>query len=281
MHLEVKFEGDLADRHVLPAYDGIQSLYGITRSVLIVANYLSEGKVRRRDFGKVPLTFNLVSQRPGSFETIYEIVWQIAPTLAAGLGIGVGANLLTDVLKAVYRRATGLPVADEPEEVRALEAARGGDVAALVEAMEPSIRLGHNVINHGAININITNITERRQIAHLNPETKRFVWESVINNGVREKLFSIGSFNANTGSGRAFDLEEGRSIPFEIERNVDRLTVNALLSSINSYTLRRRLGDDLRSGVALRYTSVDAIDGRLKKIRVLKARNSIAELGAD
>lgn len=277
MLLEVKFEGQIADEHKIPAYDGVQSLTGITRSVLIVANYIVEGKVRRREFGQVPLTFNLLAQQPGSYETLYEVVWQ-GGVIAGILGGGVAGNLLTDLLKTVYRRATGTAVAAEPQSIQQLEEVRGGDLAALVDATEPSIRLGHNVINHGAITININNRTQGQQIANFNPQTKQFVWESVINNTIRTKLFSIGSFNANTGSGRAFDLEEGRSIVFELEREADRATVNALLSSINSYTIRRRLGDNLTSAVALRYTSVDAIDGRLKKIRVQKARNEIADL---
>ncbi|NGO53493.1 hypothetical protein [Allomesorhizobium camelthorni] len=233
MLLDVKFEGNLADLHKLPAYDGTQSLVGITRTILIVANYIVEGKVRRREFGNVPLTFNLIAQKPGSFESLYEVDWQAAAIVGA-LGAGVAGNLLTDLLKAIYSRATGVAVADEPENIRALEATRGGDVAALVDAVEPSIRLGHNVINHGAITININNVTERMQIANLNPGTKRYVWESVINNEIRTKLFSIGSFNANNGTGRAFDLEEGRSIAFELEKDVDRESVNALLVSINS-----------------------------------------------
>ncbi|MGR6429396.1 DUF7946 domain-containing protein [Rhizobium sp. PAMB 3174] len=280
MLIEVKFEGGLAEEHKIPAYEGTKSLEGLTRSLLIVFNYLVEGRVRRKEFGRAPLTFNLIAQRPGSFETIYEIAYGAAVYGGPVLGMAVAGNLLTDLLKTVYRRVTGgAEDGDVPNSVVQLEAARGGDVAALTEAVEPSIRLGHNVINHGVMNINIyqSGAPVDQPLAALNPRTKKYVWENVINDGVRVKLFSIGSFNANQGTGRAFDLEEGRSIPFELAKDVDRRTVDTLLSSISSYTRKRRLGDDLRSAVALRYTSVDAVDGRIKKIRIITARNEIAE----
>lgn len=186
-------------------------------------------------------------------------------------------------MKTVYRRITGRPGAEDiPQSVERLETERTGDVAALVEAVEPSVRLGHNVINHGVINININGPAARddHAIAKFTPQTKQYVWESVINNDVRLRLFSVGSFNANQGTGRAFDLEEGRSIPFELAAEVDRRSVETLLRSISSYTRTRRLGDDLRSAIAIRYTSVDAIDGRIKKMRILGARNEIAEFQA-
>jgi hypothetical protein len=284
MYLTIKFEGGLADQHKIPAYDGTKSLEGMTRSILIISNFLVEGRVRRREFGAVPLTFNIVAQQPGSFETILEVGYGaavIGGPIVGGLAAGVAGNLLTDLIKVVYRRVSG-GEDDEvlPETVAELEDARPGDIGALVEAAEPAIRLGHNVINHGVININLQQVTQAdpNSLATLTPATKNYVWENVINNGIRAKLFSIGSFNANQGTGRAFDLEAGRSIPFELTNDADRQTIETLLASISQYTRRRRLGDNLASAVALLYTSVDAIDGRIKKIRIIKARNEINQL---
>ena len=61
MYLTIKFEGGLADQHKIPAYDGTKSLEGMTRSILIISNFLVEGRVRRREFGAVPLAFNIVA----------------------------------------------------------------------------------------------------------------------------------------------------------------------------------------------------------------------------
>ncbi|WP_186399025.1 hypothetical protein [Stappia sp. P2PMeth1] len=281
MIFEVKFEGGLAEFHKIPAYDGTKSLEGLTRSLMIVSTYLVEGRVRRKNFGQVPLHFHLTAHRPGSFDVLYEIAYTAAVYGGPVLAGGVASNLLTDLLKTIFRRVTGADADQEtPETVQHLEAERGGDVAALAEAIEPSVRLAHNVINHGVVNININQnaAPPAAPLVQLNAETKRYVWENVINDEIRVRLFSVGSFNANQGTGRAFDLELGRSIPFELANNVDRITVDTLLQSISSYTRTRRLGDDLRSAIAIRYTSVDSVDGRLKKIRILSARNEMRDL---
>lgn len=281
MLLEVKFEGGIAEQHRIPAYEGTKSLEGLTRSMLIITNFLVEGRVRRKEFGRVPITFNLVAQRPGSFESLYEIGYQaavIGGPIAGGLAMGAAGNLLYDLFKVVYGRVTGGPDEPNPGSVVELEEERGGDVAALIEAVEPSVRLAHNVINHGVMNINIhAPAVAPAPIVNFTPQTKQYMWESVINNDVRLKLFSMASFNANQGTGRVFDLEEGRSVPFELSTDVDRQSVDTLLGSIASYTRRRRLGDDLRSAIAVMYTSVEAADGRIKKIRILAARNEIQD----
>jgi hypothetical protein len=48
--LIVSFQGGLADAHRLPAYAASQSLYGISRSLLVVTNYLGEGERPRTAF---------------------------------------------------------------------------------------------------------------------------------------------------------------------------------------------------------------------------------------
>ncbi|OAE47858.1 hypothetical protein [Agrobacterium tumefaciens] len=283
MFINVNFSGGLADAHRLPAYDGAKSLEGITRSLLIVTNFLVEGRVRHREFGRVPLTFNIVAQQPGSFETVFEIAYTAAviggPVIQEVAG-SVASNLLTELISTTFKRATGLTEERPSAEIIDLEATRSGDVDAIVDAIEPALRQSHTVINHGVTNITIHNYAQPEQpVARLNRETKGYMWDNVIDDRVRVKLFSVASFNANQGTGRAFDLEEGRSIPFKLAPDTDRQTVDTLLGSISSYTRRRRLGDNLTSAIALVYTCVLAVDGRVKKITIQRARNDISQLG--
>jgi hypothetical protein len=73
--LTVSFQGGLADEHRLPAYAASQSLYGISRSLLVVTNYLGEGKVRHRKFdetGAYGFEINLVASR---LDEIDETPW--------------------------------------------------------------------------------------------------------------------------------------------------------------------------------------------------------------
>src|SRR5690606_36954955 len=106
MRLEMTFTGANADRNVLPAYEGIQSLHGLTRSTLIIASYIAEGRVRRRDFNYSPVRFELLATRPGSFETVFELGVQAAP-LIASIGLGVTDNLVTDLMGVIYARVMG------------------------------------------------------------------------------------------------------------------------------------------------------------------------------
>lgn len=284
MQLEIKFQGGLADEHKIPAYEGVQSLEGISRSILIVSSYLIQGRVRRKNFDRVPVTFNLISHRPGSFETVYEISYQIAAwggeVVLDSMKVASGA-LLAELLKHVYRRVTGQPdIKEISQALKELQEEKSGDIDALSDAAEPSIRLGHNVINRGVINININRPTERetQRLSNLNPDTKKFIWEKVINNNPRVKIFSISSFDANQGTGRAYDLEEKRTIPYELSEEADRITVLALLDSVGSYTRTRMLGDNMKSDLAIKYTSVESATGQIKKIRIITGRKSLLDL---
>jgi len=281
--LDVNFSGGLADAHRLPAYDGAKSLEGITRSLLIISNFLVEGRVRHREFGRVPLTFNIVAQQPGSFQTIFEIAYTtavIGGPILQEVVTSAASELLADLIRTTVKRATGRDDGSPSPEFIRLDRERGGDLEALVDAVEPALRQSHTVINHGVTNITINNYNyPSLPMARLDRDTKGYMWDNVIDDAVRIKRFSIASFNANQGTGRAFDLEEGRSIPFRLAPDVDRQTVETLLNSIAHYTRRRRLGDNLASAIVILYTCVLSVDGRVKKITIQKARAEIPELG--
>lgn len=195
--------------------------------------------------------------------------------ILSAVGLGVAGNLATDFIRSMWRRATGHTAEPVVEELEATEKLNAGDLAAVVDAIEPSMREAHKSIGHGANNIVI--ISGDRNVVTFNRATKKYVNSSILEDSIRAKLFSIGSFNANSGYGRAFDLEEGRTIAFQLARDVDRATINTILSSIASYARRRRLGDELRSAIALKYHSVVSTDERVKKLIVLSARPNIED----
>jgi hypothetical protein len=127
------------DEHKLPAYAASQSLYGISRSLLVVTNYLSEGRVRRRDFDPRGRGFeiNLVAQREGSFEFFYEI---LADPAVHAIGQSVAAKVAGDFtvafVKSVFQRVTGGSAEPEIEELEAKGDLHSGDIGALVDAIE-------------------------------------------------------------------------------------------------------------------------------------------------
>jgi hypothetical protein len=275
--LLVKFEGEMAEAHRLPAYESAQSFYGISRSLLITLNYLAEGKVRRREFSTRAFQINVVAHRPGSFELVYELITNpTLMTIGGSLGGGIAGNFLTDFIKTIFRRSVGKKGEPTIEVLEAEDKLNPGDVSAVVDAIEPAMRAAHTVINHGAGNIVM--ISGSGNIVTLDRTTKEYVWSSIRDEGTSTKLFSIASYNGNSGAGRAFDYELGKTIPFEIAKDADRATLTAILTSMSSYAMRRRLGDELKSAVALKYQSVVSIDGRTKKIIILKARQEMADL---
>jgi hypothetical protein len=109
--LTVSFRGGLADEHRLPAYAASQSQYGISRSLLVVTNYLGEGKVRHRKFdetGAHGFEINLIASRPGSFEFIFEILADPAmQSIGHAVAGKVAGDLTVAFIKSVFRRCVG------------------------------------------------------------------------------------------------------------------------------------------------------------------------------
>ena len=150
-NLLIKFEGEMAESHRLPAYAASKSFYGLSRSLLIAMNYLDEGKVRHREFRSRGFHIDLVAQRPGSFDTFYELVTDPSVMAMGGtLALAVAGNLLTDFLKTIFRRSVGQNGETSIEALEAQEKLNPGDLSALEDAIAPAMREAHTVINHGA-----------------------------------------------------------------------------------------------------------------------------------
>jgi hypothetical protein len=274
--IKAKFSGGVAESHQLPAYEAAQSFYGLSRSTLITLNYLAEGRVRRRDFEPRGFQINLIESRRGSFEAIFEVLTNPAMmTVVIGLGAYATSEFIEKFLASTLRRSVGEAADPSVEELEAIESLDPGDTSALVDAIEPAMKSAHTVINHGAGQIEL--MTPKVELAVLNSETKRYVWTSRADEEIQEKLLGIASYNANSREGRAFDYDLGKTIPFSISRSADRTTVAEILKSMTSYALRRE-GDQIRSSVALRYTRVLSADDKIKKIKIMKARQEIRDL---
>ncbi len=211
-----KFEGDRADDHRLPAYSGVESFQWLTQSSVMILNFLATGNVRRRRLSDLPIDIEINSIRHGSLEFVIDFALreeaiEVAKWVGLAAAGGTIGNLCTDLMKGAYRRVIG---GDQPETIDALEANPdfpAGKFEDLVQAIEPATRRGHQVINHGSQNI-VINVSGDNNVVNFTPETKDYLWESVINNELRVKLFSIGGYDSNLRIGKAYDFEEGRNI---------------------------------------------------------------------
>ena len=76
---------------------------------------------------------------------------------------------------------------------------------------------------------------------------------------------SIGSFNANSGNGRAFFHDLGRTVPFHIARDAEPGTKGVLSRSLDRYANNRP------SDVQVHFHKILAADGFLKRIEIIDA----------
>lgn len=285
MELGISFSGGIADNNKLPAYEGIKSVEHISCSLLIVSSFLIEGKIRRKDFRNMPIGFNLLTQRKGSFEFLSEVVLPATPFIAE-LGMSVTGNLLTDVLKYTYQQLLGLKETVISPAIEILKEKHPGNMSALADAIEPSSIKAHNIINNGVMNIQIHNYDrengKRDKIIDFNPQTKQYLGESIMDRSPRMKLFSISSYNANQRSGRAYDFDEKRTIPFSAVAEFDEESYDVLFYSMQEYTKKRQFNHQSESSfIALKYTCVTTRDGRVKKLIIQKARRDLNDLIKD
>lgn len=236
--ITVKFSGDEAERHRIPAYEGAQSLQGISRGLVLVSNYLTTGEIRKRAPFSQDVKFYLQPSRPGSFEIILTTVIENIDLIAVGgivstIGFAITANLLTDGFKTIFGRIIGGGQTPETDEFQMIDDARPGDVDALVDAAEPAIIQAHTIINQGSSNIVV--IQGDNNILTLNSTSKEYVKRSRFGEDIERLDVSVGSLNVNTGYGRVFVHDLGKTVPFTVVKEPDAGTYGALSHSLNQY----------------------------------------------
>jgi hypothetical protein len=168
VEIRIVFRGDMADQNVLPAYEAAQSIEGITRSIVLIANYLAEGKVRKRFPYSENLTLEWRAIRPGSFETLLELGLnydEVVKWLATAGIFGAGAvtvgiskaisDFVSDTLKRMLQKRVGQRHDPETPQLRQLEDHRQGDLNAVLDAILQSARKSHAAVGHGATNIGL------------------------------------------------------------------------------------------------------------------------------
>ena len=260
LKLVARFTGDEAEKHRVPAHEGSQSLYGISRGIVLINHFISEGEIKKRAPFTQKTQLYLEPPQRGSLEAILTIAIENPQSLALGSGIigGVIANLFTDALKTTFNRVVGRDVSPESETLRKISEKHSGDFEALIDAIEPSARRGHTVIEQGVQKIAIVNGDDN--IINFDGETKKYVEYSNKSQIFEEMDVSIGSLNVNTGYGRAFLIDTGKTVPFHIHNHASAKTGAVLSESLNRYAQEKD------SNITVKYVKVTSSDGRIKKL---------------
>lgn len=273
--LVVSLQGADADNHEVPAFTALDSAHGISQALMMVLNFAQTGEIRRRNFKDLNLDLNLVATREGSFEFVFEFA-QFAPYLAEAYGKGL-ANASWKLVETVFNRATGIGGADEIEEAESDGRINAGDLGALIQAAEPSIRRGHSVVNHGAANVNIF-IKGDGNTVTLDAESKDYMYESIFNDETRSQRFLVTSFDGRNRTGRLFDLEREQAFTFDLLAEADRDSLTVIVDAARAYALRQKGKFDEKMEAVCAFTSVDAADGRQKRLKVFAAARDFDQL---
>lgn len=273
--LVVSLKGAESDAHEVPAFTALDSAHAISQALMMIVNFAQTGEIRRRNFKDLDVQISLKTSRPGSFEFVFEFS-QFAPYLIDAYGKGL-ADASWKLTKTVFNRATGLGGAPEIEEAEDDGRINAGDLGALIQAVEPSVRRAHSVVNHGANNVNIFIEGDGNQIS-LDSGSKEYMFESIFNDETRSQRFLVTSFDGRNRSGRLFDLESEQAFTFDLLAEADRKSLTVIVDAARAYALRQKGKFDENMEAVCAYTSIDAPDGRQKRLKVFAAAKEFDEL---
>ena len=264
--LLARFEGGAADLQRLPAQQGAQSLYGISRSIDLMNNYFATGTIRKRAPFSNLIQVYLEPPRPGSFESVLSFVLNHQEEIWA-FGKAVGADefvlLMRDYMRTLYCRVTGREGEPGTKLLQDLDKERPGDLDALTDAIEPAVKATHQPIGAGAQTVNI--YQGDVNIVNFNPATKEYVSGSELNPNRERQDVSVAALSVNQRTGRVFFHDLGKTVPFTVSAEAQAQTMAQLADSLNRYA------SELPSDVSILFSRVQAFDGRTKRIIIFSA----------
>jgi hypothetical protein len=269
---KLKYTGDTADRHLLPAHEGARSIEAMSWALSLVGHYVATGNIQKRGNLDRNLQFYLRPPQRGSFaaEIIAELtkpenIW--LTTIFGTYAVATATDSINFVLRHVFLRACGLYQGESQVDSRKLAKLPSGDVEALVDAVEPSVSRAHGIIGEGASSLILQKA--RTPIIEMDAATKEYVRTSLIDDAVAIEDLSVGALNVNSGNGRVYFESIGKTAPFSVVREPLPGTYEALSQSLTNYAR------GIQSRVPVAYRAVMAVDGRVKKLIVIGAGPSV------
>lgn len=258
--LIISFRGLDADNGHVEAFAGIESAAGIARALTLIGHYAATGTVRHRFPFDPNIRFYLEGTEEGSFN------WRIKASIAAPLALGLATNGVYDLAKLAINRAIGEEPVGISQQVEDVNEKKSGDVDALVEAIEPALQKAHYGIGETASEIVIQEATTKTVIVKFNTASKNYLKADVdADDDVQD--VSVSALNVNDRTGRAYFLDLKRTIPFRVSRDADPRTMSILSAGLDRYANKNP------APTRITFSRVEAVDGRLKRIIILKAED--------
>lgn len=266
----LQFEGDEADLNRLPAHDGMVSLEGMSWSFSLLANYLATGKIKKSGVMSTAAMVYIEPARKGSF--INDLIVHVSDpdTLFMTKAVGhFGAATLSAVFGTfvgyALKSVTGQQDQLTSQERRWLAKFPKGDVEAMIDAVEASIKRAHTVIGEGATTLNIKKSTT--SLLTLDDGTKSYVNANIPGLQGTTKIVGVGAYDANSGNGRVFLHGVGKTVSFHVDgKHVSATTRQAISKSLDRYVNERP------SEIEVVCDEILALDGRIRKLKIHKAK---------
>jgi hypothetical protein len=262
--LIVTFDGlDARDGH-LEAFAGIESMAGIARALTLIAHYAATGEVRHRFPFTDELRFYLEDTEEGSFKWRLKLV--IAAALASPLINDLTHDAIYDIIKTVATRCIGQEPSTVSPEIKALDRTEGGNINALIEAIEPALKKGHYGVGETTRKITIKEEHSTTVIVTFDNESKQYLTQDVPGDDDVQQV-SISALNANDRTGRAYFLDLHRTVPFRVSRDAREGTMAVLSASLDAYV------NEDPAPVQISFERIESADGRLKRIIIFGAKD--------
>ncbi|WP_139810012.1 hypothetical protein [Sphingomonas azotifigens] len=254
----ISFRGKDADEGHLDAFAGIESAAGVARALALIGHYAATGTVRHRYPFDTNVKFFLEGTEEGSFN------WKVALSITGSLALGLSTNAVYDLAKLSIGRAIGEEPTAVSAEVQKLNRERGGDIEALIEAVEPALKKAHYGIGETAHEIVIEEINSKKVIIKLDQASKNYLLDSVDGDDDFQDV-SVSALNVNDRTGRAYFHDLKRTVPFRVSSDADPETMTVLSRCLDRYA------NNKPAPTRIWFTRVEAIDGRLKRVIIFKA----------
>lgn len=274
--IKLKFDGRLAENHVLDFYDASRAMAGFQRSLALTTHLVLNGEIITQAPSLKNAQILSTTPSPGSWEVVASIVgaaW-IAGTASKDTPLG---HLLFSVYDYVVANTLGFHVDYEKSlyqsyrdqlEERKITPEK---LDSLTEKVEASIADMHRpiVASHSANRARLLSI-ERSGEVQIGPDMSATTYDYVARTIKRDEIIQhsglVSSYNMNTYKGRIFLPEEGRPIPFELTDSAKSSNqVNLIVSSLRSNATDRMKAD---ARIQLEGLRLESSTGRLKALLV-------------
>lgn len=234
----LKYDGGEADHHRLLAYDGTKSIEGFTWALTVVLGYAATGTIRKQGDPSAAVKIYMQPSRPGSY-TVDLVAFLTQPEnkfLTSILGtvtVSAATTFACALVSRVFSMAVGKALPDKEKGSRYLNRLPKSDIDDLVMRVEPPLTRAHAAIGKSARTVKL--LAKKTELIEFDEGTKIYL-ESKIEDDPKILYTNVSAFNALWHTGRLYDKERGRTVPFKVFDNAMKGTETVISESLRNYT---------------------------------------------